>query len=82
MPAQPYRKKVETIDALQYDGTNKQEMLSFAPGFVYDNNGTLMITRNPYPLLASEWVFKNVDNVYTRLDDATFQRWWTPGGGP
>jgi hypothetical protein len=82
MPTQPYRQALEQIDALQYNGTNKSEMLSFAPGFVIDDNGTLMIARNPYPLLNTEWVTKHWDNSFKRWSDAEFGRKWQHGGGP
>jgi hypothetical protein len=82
MPAQPYKEKLETIDALQYSGANNQEMLGFAPGFVIDVDGVLMIARNPYPLAATEWVTKHLDGTFKRWSDAHFNQEWAHGGGP
>ena len=56
----PYRKRVETIDAVQYDGTNSAELLAFAPEYLEMREGALCQIRNPYPIAVTEWIYRDM----------------------
>jgi hypothetical protein len=81
MPPKPYRKKVEVVQALQYDGTNRQELLEFAPDYLeVRTDDNLWVKRSPRQVVATDWVYKNhygTDNV---MADADFVAFWDPGG--
>jgi hypothetical protein len=83
MATKPFRQRLELIEAVQYTGNNAAELLAFAPDFLWMDGSTLMVVRNPFPVIPTDWVFKREDGVtYDRLDDHSFNIKWTPGGGP
>jgi hypothetical protein len=85
MPAKAYRERVKLCDALQFTGTNQDEMIMFAPDYVYKTSPgeVLMSYKSPVAFVATDWVLKRqVGGVYERLSDADFVALWQPGGGP
>ena len=86
-----YRRRVETIDAVQYNGTNEAEMMAFAPEHLEIRNGKLcqvwlfevdgLLVIPPSPIVVTEWVFRHTaSGMFERMTDDVFQRTWQPGG--
>jgi hypothetical protein len=76
-----YRKRVETIDAVQFDGANSAELLAFAPDYLEMRDGLLCQKMNPFPIATTEWVFQyTMTLAHDRMANDLFQRTWQPGG--
>ena len=76
-----YQAKVFKIWALQYNGTNQQEMLDFGKTFLYlTPEGALMVTGSPFPFLVGEWLIQwsNTEKrgQYDRASEANFNLTW------
>lgn len=84
MPPSHYRKRVETVDAIQYTGDNKNEVIEFAPGIVVENpDGTLQISPGPgisFVLEVGMWVLKDIGGLYSPMSEGLFELYYQPGG--
>jgi hypothetical protein len=83
MAATKYSKRPEMVDALQYIGTNLQEVLNFAPGVSTVKDGVLyVVTLAGQCVVANNWwILKDVGDVYS-IFGPNFLDYYKPGGGP
>jgi hypothetical protein len=77
MPSQQYQQKPAIISAIQYDGTNASDVISFGNGKVTDDGtGKLMLAHDPDGLPSvvnvTDWVMKGPMLVVSSLTDAIF----------
>jgi hypothetical protein len=85
MPTKTYRKRVELVEALQYSGTNQQELMTFCPWVTtaFDEEAQVSKTYfNDMEVQLHAWVFKDVNGGYAMLEDQMFNNTYQPGGGP
>ena len=82
MAVSKYSKKPEVVDAVQYDGTNSQEVLDFAPGVAVFEDEKLKLMEGPgYEVPVDSWVLKDFGGLYS-VFGSNFLDYYRPGGGP
>jgi hypothetical protein len=85
MPAKQYRRRVETVDAIQYVSGNKDEVIEFASGVITENSdGSLQMSPAPgisFVLVEGSWVLKNAGGSYSSMAEDQFDLFYQPGGG-
>ena len=79
MPVTTFTKKVEVVTAIEYDGTNHEEIISFCPDVQWNEDTQTLYF---YALIVhqGEWIAKDVVGVYSL--QSHFLTYYKPGGGP
>jgi hypothetical protein len=80
--ANEYRQKPPVVTAIQYDGTNATDVISFGNGKITDESGSLMLQHDPEGgksvVNATDWVIKGVAMVVSSMPDAYFSVSYEP----
>jgi hypothetical protein len=85
MPTKTYRKRVELVEALQYTGTNQQELKAFCPGITTAFDEATQTSKTYFYNMEVQlhaWVFKDLNGGFGMLEDQMFNNLYQPGGGP
>jgi hypothetical protein len=83
MPPQNYVKELEKVQAIQYVGTNKDEVIEFGGGEIAEVDGKLqfmMYETMPMEIFENQWVTRNVTGVLGTFSE-DFLTYFKPGGG-
>ena len=81
-PPKLYREQTPTIHALQYEGTNQQEIVDWAEGHVTFENGELWITLvggGTELVNNTDWIINDMWDSWWAMPDANFQITYAPG---
>lgn len=83
MPIHTYSEKVKLYECIQYDGTNYAEIAAFAPMIQEDGKVYLVVPGiGNIEIKATDWVMKDIWELFSAMSDVYFQRGYKPGGGP
>lgn len=81
MAVKKFKQIQPEANAMQYDGTNADEMVFWAPDYLEIRDGKLMQKRNPFPIAVTEWVllYATTEKAgqYFRMPDDVFILTWT-----
>jgi hypothetical protein len=80
--ASNYIQKPPIVSAVQYDGTNAQDVISFANGKITDEGGKLMLAHYPEGMPSevniTDWVIKGPAMVISSMVDSLFSVAYEP----
>lgn len=69
--ATQYRKKLGTVEAVQFDGTNQDELMVFGPIMLSD--GVIMLMGGNMPSIeVTDWIVSDAGQ-YTQFSDGNFR---------
>ena len=74
--ATQYKQKILTVEAMQYTGSNIEEMLAFCPKLTNTGN-RLMFANNTAEILPSHWVIKDTSGAFYPHNE-TFLSYYEP----
>lgn len=85
-PPQPYREKVRVISALQYTGSNKDEIKALGGQHVSEADGQLrlecILGSDAYQIInATDWVYTDPRQQIFCTPNPEFNLIFQPGGG-
>jgi threonyl-tRNA synthetase len=72
--ARHYTKKPEVYEAVQYDGTNYQEVLDFCPGECAYETGKL--TFRLMTVASTDWILKDRADLYQMMTNTNFNNYF------
>ena len=71
-----YKQKLAVIDAIQYDGSNAQDMVSFGNGKIVNDGGKLMLSHYegsfPSEIKVTDWAIKGPTTTMSSMPDSLF----------
>ena len=77
-----YQQKLQVITALQYDGSNAQDVISFGNGKITSVDGKLMLSHYegsfPTEIQATDWVTKGPTMVVSSMSNTLFSASFEP----
>ena len=83
MPVKKYREQVMSVDACQYDGTNKQELMTWAESRLTETEEGELRLEVPGGMFiivnVTDWIYNDVYGGWWKMLDRDFQITYAPG---
>lgn len=76
--AKKYPRKPDVVEAVQYDGTNAQEIITLCPSVVQEEDGVL--THMEIPIVVGAWMTKDLGGNFLIYSEEQFPKYYNIGG--